>query len=87
MNTDNKDLAALRKALGLTQSEMAEQIGLSPRAYHDVESGKAPYRLTHRLAAERAALALAVERRNPMLAPAAVRRDALDFVELIRGSE
>jgi hypothetical protein len=49
---------------------MAKQIGMSLRAYHDIETGKATYRLPHRLAAERAAPALTVARGDPMLAPA-----------------
>lgn len=42
-------------------------------------------RLIHILALERLSLALAVERAEPMLAPAGIRREALDLVALIRG--
>ncbi len=39
----------------------------------------------HAAAAERAALTLAVERGNPMLAPASVRRQAPELARLITG--
>ena len=80
-----QDLVTLRKLLDLTQAEMASDIGLSVRAYQDVEAGASKLRLIHALAAERVALALAVERGNPMLAPAGVRRQALDLARLITG--
>ena len=79
------DLVALRKSLNLTQAEMAERIGLGLRAYQDIEGGVSKLRPIHVNAAERAALSLAVERGNPMLAPAGVRREALDLAGLIRG--
>lgn len=81
------DLAALRRELGINQSEMAERIGMRLRAYQDIEGGLSKLRPIHVAAAERAALALAVERRSPMLAPASIRSQALDLVALIRGEE
>lgn len=80
-----QDLASLRKRLDLTQAEMAGHIGLSMRAYHDVETGASKLRPIHTLAAERAALALAAERGGPMLAPASGRRRAVDLARLITG--
>ena len=82
-----QDLVALRKLLDLTQTEMAGRIGLSMRGYQDIEAGASKLRPIHALAAERAALALAVERGNPMLAPASVRRQALDLARLITGDD
>lgn len=79
------DLKALRITLGLTQAEMAERIGLGSRAYQALEAGEAAIRPIHINAAERAALAIAVERRQPMLAPANIRSEALDLVALLRG--
>lgn len=79
------DLVALRRNLGLTQTRMAEAIGLAMRSYQDIESGGAKLRPIHVAAAERAALALAVERCDPMLAPANVRRQALTLARLITG--
>ena len=76
---------ALRKQLGLTQTEMAGRIGLSMRAYQDIEAGTSKLRPIHVAAAERAALALAVARSDPMLAPASIRRQALDLARMITG--
>jgi transcriptional regulator with XRE-family HTH domain len=80
-----EEMTALRKSLGLTQAEMGERIGLALRSVQEIESGKTPLRLSHALAAERIALGLAVERKEPMLAPAAIRREALELVRMITG--
>jgi DNA-binding XRE family transcriptional regulator len=48
------DLAMLRLSLGLTQAQMAETIGLSRRAYIDLENGTSTIRKLHQLAIERA---------------------------------
>lgn len=80
-----EDFVALRKSLGLTQTELGERIGLGLRALQDIEAGKTPVRPSHALAAERVALALAVERGEPMLAPIGVRREALELARLIAG--
>jgi len=79
------EIAAIRATLRLTQAEMAERIGLGLRAYQDIEGGVSKVRQIHIAAVERAALALAVERGNPMLAPASVRREALEIARLITG--
>lgn len=79
------ELKALRSSLGLTQAEMARRIGLAISAYQDIETGVRSPRDGHALAAERAALAIAVERREPMLAPANVRREALELARLLTG--
>ncbi|ESZ15606.1 hypothetical protein X727_15685 [Mesorhizobium sp. L103C119B0] len=47
----------LRNDLGLTQTQMAEELGLKLRAYQEIEGGKATLRRMHILAAERVALA------------------------------
>lgn len=77
------DLVALRKSWDITQTDMAARLGLSLRAYQDVESGKATLRPLHVKAVERAALDIAIERRNPMLAPPAARRAALALARLL----
>ena len=79
------EFVALRKGLGLTQTEMAGRIGLTLRGYQDVEGGASKLRFLHIAAAERAALAIAVERGEPMLAPAGIRRQALELARLITG--
>lgn len=79
------ELFSLRKRLDLTQAGLAELMGLSLRAYQDLEGGKSPIRILHVLALERAGEKLAVTAKDPMMAPAAVRRDALDLAMLLRG--
>lgn len=79
------DLIDLRKSLGLTQAQMAERMGVAPRTYQDLEGERAAVRDIHMRAAERAALDIAIERGNPMLAPASVRRAALRLAQMILG--
>lgn len=83
---DRADLTALRKALNLTQAEMAEKLGLSTRGYQDIEYGRANLRPVHAHAAERIALSEAIRQNNPMLAPVAIRREALDLARMIAGA-
>lgn len=80
-----QELIDLRKAFGLTQAQMYERIGLKKAAYQNLEAGKVPIRPIHVKAVERAALHLAVEHGDPMKAPAAIRKDALDFARMIEG--
>ncbi len=75
-----EDLISLRKDLGLTQQGMADQLGMALRAYQGIEAGESEYRFIHRLAAERVALMVAVDKKDPMMAPAPLRRDALELV-------
>lgn len=77
-----EDLLNLRKDLNLTQQEMAERLGMALRSYQDIESGESKYRFIHRLAAERVALAVAVDRGAPELAPIPLREDAIELVRL-----
>lgn len=77
------ELTTLRKTLGLTQTEMATRIGLGLRAYQSIENGSSPVRESHALAAEHVALSIAVERADPMLAPARIRKLALGLANLI----
>ena len=79
------DLAALRDKLGITQTDMAQRVGLGLRVYQDIEGGVSKVRPIHFAAAERAALGLAVEKGDPMLAPVGVRRQALELASLIAG--
>jgi len=77
-----EDLINLRRELGLTQQEMADALDMALRSYQAIEGGESEYRFIHRLAVERVALAVAVDKKAPMLAPFAVRRDALELVRL-----
>jgi transcriptional regulator with XRE-family HTH domain len=78
----NDDLVALRKELGLTQQGMADRFDMALRSYQSIEAGDSEYRFIHRLAAERVALAIAADKKDPMLAPAPVRQDALELVRV-----
>ncbi|MDE2577944.1 MAG: helix-turn-helix transcriptional regulator [Hyphomicrobiales bacterium] len=76
----------LRRALGLTQSGMARRMGLTLRTLQDIETGKSPLRMRHELLAERVAFEIAVQNKEPMLAPQNIRAMALDLAKLIRGA-
>jgi transcriptional regulator with XRE-family HTH domain len=79
------ELLAYREAAGITQTELADRIGLTSRPYQDIEGGRTKVQRRHVLAFERAALALALERGDINLAPPAIRRDALALARLITG--
>lgn len=76
------DLIELRKELSLTQQEMAAKLDMALRSYQAIEAGESEYRTIHRLAAERIALMIAVDRNAPMLAPPMVRDDAIKLVRV-----
>lgn len=61
------DLVALRSQLGLTQLSMAKKIGLSLRAFQNLESGKARLRPLHERAIERAIISYAIYMNDPEL--------------------
>lgn len=81
------ELTRLRTDLGLTQTGMARAMGLSMRAYQDIEAldDEADLRERHKLLAERCSLSVAVRRRDPMLAVASIRREAQDLMAMFRG--
>jgi DNA-binding XRE family transcriptional regulator len=79
----NFDLVGLRKILGLTQSEMAKRVGLSLRTYQELEMNSGKVRRRHVRLAESVAFDVAVEKNNPMLAPASVRKKALKLASII----
>jgi DNA-binding XRE family transcriptional regulator len=76
------DLIELRKDMGLTQQQMANELDMALRSYQSIEAGESEYRLIHRLAAERVALAIAADKKAPMLAPQPVRDDAIELVRV-----
>jgi transcriptional regulator with XRE-family HTH domain len=78
------DLIQLRKEMGLTQQQMADALDMALRSYQSIESGESEYRFIHRLAAERVALMIAADKKAPMLAPQAVRDDAIELVRVGR---
>jgi transcriptional regulator with XRE-family HTH domain len=80
------DLIALRKDLGLTQQKMADQLEMGLRSYQAIESGESEYRYIHRLAVERVALMLAIDKKDPALATDSVRSDAIELVRIGRAA-
>jgi DNA-binding XRE family transcriptional regulator len=81
-----EDLIELRKDLGLTQQEMANQLDMALRSYQAIEAGESAYRYIHRLAVERAALTIAAEKKAPLLAPVTVRKDAIELLRVGRAT-
>lgn len=77
----------VHKAMGLTQTGLAERLGMSLRQVQGLENGTTELRLIHALAIERVALAFAAASGNWNVAPPSVRRDAMDVVALFRGKE
>jgi hypothetical protein len=61
---------------------MADRLDMALRAYQGIEAGESEYRLIHRLAAERVGLMVAVDKKDPKLAPDSVRDDALELVRI-----
>ena len=80
-----REMKDLRTQADLTQRELADQLGLGLTAYQDLETEFSRFKPRHQIMLERVSLKLAVERRDINLALPAVRRDALDLAELIRG--
>jgi DNA-binding XRE family transcriptional regulator len=77
-----EEMEALRKTLGFTQAEMAKALGIGLTTYSEmIRRGEIEER--YRLAAERVALSIAVQRGNPMLAPPSIRKEALALANLI----
>jgi len=81
---DTDELAELRKTLGLTQAEMAAEMGLSARAYQDLEAGSGPISRRNRNAAERVSLRIAVQKANPNIAATQIRLEATELAALVQ---
>lgn len=78
-------LEAMRPA-SVTQAELARRMGLSLRSYHEAISRPDTALPRHISSAMTALMQIAVERQDPMLAPANARALALDLAALIRGA-
>ena len=72
-----------RHRLRLTQTQLAEAMGMSGRSIAEVESGRSPVRTVHVLALERLSLDAAVAARDPMLALPAIRGAALKLAAVL----
>ena len=68
------DLLALRKSLKLSQAEMAKRMGLGSRAYFSIETEPETIKPRHVRLAESVSLDVALEKADPMLATASMRR-------------
>jgi transcriptional regulator with XRE-family HTH domain len=75
-----QDLIDLRNSLRLTQQEMADRLNMALRSYQAIEAGESEYRSIHRLAAERVALSIAADKRDPALSPSSITEDAIALV-------
>lgn len=84
MTVDN--LVRIRRALGLSQTAMAQAMGLSMRTLQDIEAehGETEVKLRHALLVERVSLSEAVRQGNPALACASIERDARELARLER---
>ena len=88
MSDQNKmhELLALRAALGFTQSRMAHEIELNLRDYQSFEWGESEIPDLYLRAIERIAMLYAVRHKNPMLVPAAMRAEAIQFARMVEAS-
>ena len=64
---DAADLIDLRTTLNVSQITMASRIGLSLRAFRNIENGKVRLRRVHELAIERVLIDYAIARNDPEL--------------------
>lgn len=83
-----KVMKELRETAKLSQTEMAERMGLGKTAYVDLETDDPDwkkFKARHLLALERASLTLALERGDLNLALPSIRRDALALAGMITG--
>jgi transcriptional regulator with XRE-family HTH domain len=78
-------LIKTRKRCKLTQDEMSTFMGMSKSAYADLEKGRSEVRGIHSIAADRVSLLMAIMKRDPMMADAGIRREALKLAEMISG--
>jgi transcriptional regulator with XRE-family HTH domain len=76
------ELKQLRIRLGLTQLEIAREMGLAVRSYQELESGEKELRRRHIQLLERVSLSYAVARRDPYLALPSIREEAMEIAGL-----
>jgi transcriptional regulator with XRE-family HTH domain len=83
MSPTPEHLIKTRKACKLSQGDMAGFMGMGRSAYADLENGKSTVRGIHVAAADRVSLLMAVVNRDPMMASAMIRKEALKLAEMI----
>ena len=71
-----EEFVELRKRLGLTQTTLAEHLGMSLRAVQAIENRSTELRKIHVLAIERVSLAIGSQVNDPTMVPANVTSDA-----------
>jgi DNA-binding XRE family transcriptional regulator len=76
------DFAALRKRLGLNQVEMAERMGLSSRAWWEIEKNPEAANTRHAMLADMVSMEVALERKEPALATARMIDKAKQLTDL-----
>lgn len=69
----------------LTQAELAAELGITSRAYQDLESGKSTLKRSHILAMEFIGQRYAIDCKRPDYASSFGRATALDLAAAIRG--
>ncbi|MBB2965182.1 helix-turn-helix transcriptional regulator [Methylobacterium sp. R2-1] len=79
-------LVHLREKLGLTQKTMADGLGMSLRAYSDLENGKSAVRTIHVLAAERLTLRVAQTLDDPSVLASNVAKEVRAVAAKLWGS-
>lgn len=78
------EMLAARKLAKLSQAETAAELGISTRNYQRFEgTDTVPSNIA--LGMERLLMRVALEKKNPMIAPVNVRSDALELAALIKG--
>ena len=80
------DLKALRKAINLTQIDMAKKMGLGTRAYQIIEQAEVKNLLQrHVMLANLVSLDRAIDEKNSNMATPIMRSKALELMRLITG--
>lgn len=78
------EMLAARKLAKLSQAETAAELGISTRNYQRFEGADTvPPNIA--LGMERLLMRVALEKKNPMIAPVNVRSDALELAAMIKG--
>ncbi|MEZ2409126.1 transcriptional regulator with XRE-family HTH domain [Bosea sp. OAE752] len=70
------EIMVLRKAMGMSRSQLAEELGIPPPDWQAVECGRAELQRIHILAIERLSLRFAASTGSTEAIPADVRDDA-----------
>ncbi len=78
-----QDLRDLREKLGLSQTQMAHEMGLGLRAYQTLEAPNGNVRKLHWVAAQRVSLYVAATKGDPMMAEPTARVDALKIAKIL----